>query len=97
MVMVLFRGMCRPEPQYSAVNVREVKYTRFGYRTKLSRLHTLNPPFSISFSEEWSFSTPNPEQENNQGTPDKSHVPQADPPATGFAQLEPKMRYEKSN
>jgi hypothetical protein len=44
MVMALFRGMRRPDPKYSAVSVREAKYTRLGYMTRLSRLHTLGPP-----------------------------------------------------
>jgi hypothetical protein len=61
MVMALFRGMCRPDPQYSAISIREVKYTRLGYRIRLSRLHTLNPPFGISFSEERPFNTLDPE------------------------------------
>jgi hypothetical protein len=56
---------------YSAVSIREAKYTRLGYRPMLSRLHTLEPPVSINFSEERPFSTPDPKQENNQGTPDK--------------------------
>jgi hypothetical protein len=30
MVMALFRDMCRPDSQYSAVNVREAKYTHLG-------------------------------------------------------------------
>jgi hypothetical protein len=47
-----FRGMRRPDLQYSAVSVREAKYTRLGYKTRLSKLHTLDPSFSISFSEE---------------------------------------------
>jgi hypothetical protein len=63
MVMSLFRGMCRLDPQYSLVSIREAKDTRLGYRTRLSRLHTLDPPFSISFVEEQPFSTPDPEQE----------------------------------
>jgi hypothetical protein len=84
MVMALFRGMCRLDPQYSVVSVREAKYTCLGYRTRLNRLHTLNPPFSISFFEEQPFSTPDPEQENNQGTPDNSYVPQADLLMTGL-------------
>jgi hypothetical protein len=45
--MALFRVMCRPDPQYSAVRVKEAKYTRLGYRTKLSKLHTLDPPAPI--------------------------------------------------
>jgi hypothetical protein len=61
MVMVLFGGMCRPDPQYSVVSVREAKYTCLGYRTRLSRLHTLDPPFSISFSEEQSFGNTRPQ------------------------------------
>jgi type IV secretory pathway TrbD component len=44
MVMALFRAMFRSDPQYLAVSVREAKYTCLGYRTKLSRLHTLDPP-----------------------------------------------------
>jgi hypothetical protein len=43
MVIALFRGMRRPDPQYSAVSVREAKCTRLGYGTRLSRLYTLNP------------------------------------------------------
>jgi hypothetical protein len=61
MVMALFRGMHRPDPQYSAVSVRETKYTRLGYETRLSRLHTLDPPFSISFSEEKPFGNTGPQ------------------------------------
>jgi hypothetical protein len=53
--MTLFRGMHRPDPQYSTVSVREAKYTHLGYMIRLSRLHTLDLPFSISFSKEQSF------------------------------------------
>jgi hypothetical protein len=53
MVMVLSGGMCHPDPQYSVASVREAKYTRLGYGTRLSRLHTLDPsPISIGFSME---------------------------------------------
>jgi hypothetical protein len=44
MVMVLLRGMRRPDPQYIAASVRKVKCTHLGYGIRLSRLHTLNPP-----------------------------------------------------
>jgi hypothetical protein len=50
MVMAFFRGMCRPDPQYSTVSVREAKYTCLGYRTRLSRLHTLDPHLALAFS-----------------------------------------------
>jgi hypothetical protein len=53
--MALFKGMHRPDPSYSDVSVSELKYTCLGYRTRLSRMHTLNPPFSISFFEEKPF------------------------------------------
>jgi hypothetical protein len=53
--MVLFRGMRHPDPQYLAVSVKEAKYTYLGYNTRLSRLHTLDPPFSISFCKEQPF------------------------------------------
>jgi hypothetical protein len=56
MVMVLLRSMRRPDPEYLAVGVREAKYTSLGYGTRLSMLHTLNPPISISISEEQPFS-----------------------------------------
>jgi hypothetical protein len=49
MIMALFRGMCRSDPQYSAIGVREVKYICLGYRTRLSRLHTLNPHLVLAF------------------------------------------------
>jgi hypothetical protein len=60
MVMALFRGMHHLNPQYSAISVREAKHTRLGYRTRLSRLHTLDPPFSTSFSEEQPFGNTGP-------------------------------------
>jgi hypothetical protein len=53
MVMALFRGMYRPDPQYSAVNVRQAKHTCLGYMIRLSRLHTLDPPhLALVFFEE---------------------------------------------
>jgi hypothetical protein len=71
--------------RYSAVSVREAKHTHLRYRTRLSRLHNMDPPFSISFSEEQPFSTPDPGQEkNNQEALNKSQVPQVDPPVTGL-------------
>jgi hypothetical protein len=60
MVMALFRGMRHPDPQYSAIRVREAKYTHLRYSIRLSRLHTLDPPFSISFSEEQPFGNTGP-------------------------------------
>jgi hypothetical protein len=61
MVMVLFRCMCRPDPQYSTVRVREVKYTRLGYMTRLSRLHTLHPNLSLAFLRSIHSAAPDPE------------------------------------
>jgi hypothetical protein len=73
--MALFKGMCGPDPQYSAASVREVKCTRLGYETRLSRLHTLDPPplISIGVSEERSFSNIGPPSKKiTKGTLDKS-------------------------
>jgi hypothetical protein len=61
MVMDLFWGMRHLDPQYSTVSVREAKYTRLGHKTRLSRLHTLDPPFSISFLEEQPFNNTGPQ------------------------------------
>jgi hypothetical protein len=36
--MALFRGMCHLDLKYSAVSVREAKYTCLGHRTRLSML-----------------------------------------------------------
>jgi hypothetical protein len=47
--MVLFRGMRRPDLQYSAASVREEKCARLGYGTRLSRMHTLDPPLALTF------------------------------------------------
>jgi hypothetical protein len=82
--MPLFRGMHRPDPLYSAVSVTEAKYTRLVYRTRLSRLHVLDPPprVALAFPRSSHSVTPDPEKENNQGTSDKSHVPQVDPLVT---------------
>jgi hypothetical protein len=68
MVMALFRGMCHPEPQYSAISVSETKYTCLGYRSRLSRLHTLDPHLALAFPRSIHSTTPNSEQENKQGT-----------------------------
>jgi hypothetical protein len=61
MIMTLFNGMYCLDPQYSVVSVREEKYTRLGYMTRLSRPHTLDPPFSISFSEKLPFGNTRPQ------------------------------------
>jgi hypothetical protein len=84
MVMVLLRGMHRSDPQYLAASVREAKCTRLGYRTRLSRLHTLDLPLALAFLRSSHSATADSEQENNQETLDKLQVPQADPPMTGL-------------
>jgi hypothetical protein len=55
MIMTLFRGMHCPDPLYLVIGVREAKYIRLGYRIWLNMLHALDPPCSISFSEEQPF------------------------------------------
>jgi hypothetical protein len=90
MVMVLLRGMCCPDPQYLAISVMEAKYTRLGYETRPSRLHTLDSPpprLTLAFPRSSHSATTDSEQENNQETPDKLHVPQTDPPVTGLHNL----------
>jgi hypothetical protein len=47
--MALFRGMWHLDPKYSVVSVREAKYTCLGYKTRLSRLHTLDPHLVLAF------------------------------------------------
>jgi hypothetical protein len=71
MVMVLLRGMHHPDPQYLAASVREAKCTRLGYRTRLSRLHTLDLPLALAFLRSSHSATSDSEQENNQETLDK--------------------------
>jgi hypothetical protein len=70
MVMALCRGMHRPDPPYSAISVREVKYTRLGYKTNLSRLHTLDLHLALAFLRSSHSAALDPKQENNQETPD---------------------------
>jgi hypothetical protein len=72
MVMDLFRGMCRLNPQYSAISVSEAKCTHLGYMTRLSMLHTLYPHLALSFLRSSHSTASDPEQENNQVTLDKS-------------------------
>jgi hypothetical protein len=71
-------------PQYLAASVREAKCTCLGYGTRLSMLHTLDPPLALAFSRSSHSATADSEQENNQETPDKLQVPQADPPVIGL-------------
>jgi hypothetical protein len=95
-MVVLFGGMCCPDPPYTAASVREVRCTRLGYRTRLSRLHTLDPPpLALAFPRSSHPATSDPEQENNQGTPDKSQVPQANPPTTGLHNSNQRQDKEK--
>jgi hypothetical protein len=49
MVMVLLRGICRPDPQYLIVSVREAKCMHLEYGTRLSRPFTLDPPLALAF------------------------------------------------
>jgi hypothetical protein len=53
-------------------------------QTRLSRLHTLDLLLALAFSRSTHSATANSEQESNQETPDKLHVPQTDPPVTGL-------------
>jgi hypothetical protein len=80
----------------SVLSVREMKCTRLGYRTRLSRLHTLDPPISLGFSEEPPSSNIEPEQENNQETQNKSHVLQTDPRTTGLHNSNQRREKEKA-
>jgi hypothetical protein len=84
MVMVLLRRMHRLDPQYLAASVREAKCTRLGYGTRLSKLHTLDPPLALAFPRSSHSATTDSEQENNQETPDKMQVPQPDPRVIGL-------------
>jgi hypothetical protein len=79
--MDLLKVVRHSDPQYFAGSVRESKCTRLGYEIRLSRLHTLDPPLALALPRDSHLVTQNPKQENNQGTPSISQVPQADPPA----------------
>jgi hypothetical protein len=61
MVTNLFRGMRCLNPQYSAVSVREAMYTRLGYKTRLSRLHTMDFHLALAFSRSSHSATIDPE------------------------------------
>jgi hypothetical protein len=93
--MVMFEGVCHLNPQYSAASVREAKCTRLGYRTRLSKMHTLDPPLALAFLRSSDSATPDPEQENNQGTSDNSQVRQASPPMTGLHNSKQRRDKEK--
>jgi hypothetical protein len=84
MVMDLLRGMRRSGPQYLVGSDREAKCAHLGYKTRLSMLHTLDPPplAALAFLRSSHSGTPDPKQENNQRTLDRSQVPQVDPPVT---------------
>jgi hypothetical protein len=65
-------------------SVRDAKCTRLVYEIRLSRLYTLDLPLALAFLRSRHAETPDLGEEKNQRTLDKSHVPQADPPATGL-------------
>jgi hypothetical protein len=52
--------------------------------TRLSRLHTLDPPSALVIPWGDQPATQNPGQERNHSTPGIVQVPQADPPMTGL-------------
>jgi hypothetical protein len=58
-------------PILSCDIVREAKCTCLGYETRLNMLYTLDP-LALVFPRSSHSATPDPEQENNQMTPDKS-------------------------
>jgi hypothetical protein len=61
MVMALFMGHVLSEPPVlSCDNVWEVKCTRLGYETRLSRLYTLDPSLALAFSMSSHSATPDP-------------------------------------
>jgi hypothetical protein len=70
MVIDLLRGMHCSGPQYLVNINREAKCARLGYGTRISRLHTLDPPVALAFLSSH-LATPDPKQENNQRTPDR--------------------------
>jgi hypothetical protein len=65
MVMELLRVMRHSDHQYLAGSVGEAKCTRLGYGTRLSRLHTLDPPLALAFLRDSHSATRDLEQENN--------------------------------
>jgi hypothetical protein len=62
MVMDLLRVMHRLDLQYSADSFREAKCTHLGYGTRLSRLHTLDPPLALAFARGNHSATRDPRQ-----------------------------------
>jgi hypothetical protein len=62
MVIGLLRGVHRPDPQYLAGSVRKVKCARLGYRTRLSRPYTPDPPpISVGLSRKQPFGNTGPQ------------------------------------
>jgi hypothetical protein len=96
MVMDLLRVVRHPDPWYLAGSVRETKCTRLGYGTRLSRLHTLDPTLALAFPRGSHSATRDLGQKNNQGTSDRSHVPQADLSATRLHNSDKKWDREKA-
>jgi hypothetical protein len=87
MVIALFRGMCCPDPQYSAISNRETKYIRLGYMTRLSRLDTLDPTpphLTLDFLSSGHSAHCTLSKKITQGPKIKLQVPQANPPVIGL-------------
>jgi hypothetical protein len=56
--------------------------------------HT-GPPLAIAFSRGGHMATRDPKQENNQGIPGRSQVPQTNPPATRLHNSNKRQNREK--
>jgi hypothetical protein len=93
MVMTLFRGMCYPGPQYSVAIALGMHMLRV--RNQAKQIVHSGPLLVLAFSRSSHSAIPDPEQENNQMTPDKSQVPQADPSMTGLHNSNQRQDREK--
>jgi hypothetical protein len=74
-----------------------VEYAHLGYRTRLSRLHIPNPLLAKAFLRGGHLATYYPKKKNNQGTPGRSQVPQADPPAIRLLNTDKRRDREKQH
>jgi hypothetical protein len=68
MIIPLVRGVDRLGCQYLTGSIREAKCTRLGYRTRLSRLLTLDPPSPLAVPRGYHLAAHNPDQEKNHVT-----------------------------
>jgi hypothetical protein len=91
----LVRDVHRPGPQYLACSIRKAKHTHLEYRTKLSRLCSLDLPLAPVVPKGGHLVERTPKQKLDHRPPGRMQVPQASSTRDKIAQHNPVTAHEE--